>query len=131
MLKWKRKYKTIIYVLNFYMCSNAILKNMASYWNSLYFTQLSVYCMFQLANKSSETIPKTVQLFLIRPNRRNNMLTVKTLMHYVSIVSFIDILVTNNHNSPSNHYGTVIIYITPSDPVVCEVSDRIVETLSE
>lgn len=58
------------------------------------------------------------------------MITVATLMRYISIVSFIDILVTNNQYKERNNYGTVIIYITPSDPVVCEVSDRIVQALS-
>lgn len=58
------------------------------------------------------------------------MITVTTLFYYISIVSFIDILVTNNHDSQRTHYGTVIIYMTQSDPVVCEVSDHIVQTLS-
>lgn len=72
----------------------------------------------------------TIQLFSKRTNWRNNMINVTTLMRYISIVSFIDILVTNNHYSQRNHYGTVIIYITQSDPVVCEVSDHIVQALS-
>lgn len=65
-----------------------------------------------------------------RPNRKNNMITVTTLIRYISIVSFVDIVVLNNHYRQRNHYGTVIIYITPSDPVVCDVADRIVQTLS-
>lgn len=58
------------------------------------------------------------------------MINVTNLLQYLSMVSFIDILVTNNQNTYHNRYGTVMIYLTPSDPSVRDVSDLIVQTLS-
>lgn len=58
------------------------------------------------------------------------MLSVSNLLHHLSLVSFIEILLIENQQYNRNKYGTVMVYIEFNDPVVCDLSDRIVQTVS-
>lgn len=58
------------------------------------------------------------------------MISVTTLLHHLSWVSFIEILIVNYEQSHRYQYRTVLVYIESNDPLVCDVSDHIVQTLS-
>lgn len=54
------------------------------------------------------------------------MIVVTTLLQHLSLVSFIEILIVNYEHQ----YRTVLFYIESDDPIVCDVSDHIVRTVS-
>lgn len=58
------------------------------------------------------------------------MITVSNLLHHLSFVSFIEILVLENQQNNRYHYGTVMVFIEFNNPVVCDLSDRLAQTVS-
>lgn len=59
------------------------------------------------------------------------MLIAPKLLHQLALVSFIDILIKDNQQRHQYHYKSVLLHIESSSPVVCDISDQIVQTISD
>lgn len=58
------------------------------------------------------------------------MQSVSNVLNHLAFVSFIEIIIIENQESHRYHYGTVMLYIEFNDPVACDLSERLAQTIS-